>query len=106
MLLKRFVTGSKALIKKDLASSVFPERSLLDLGFDLEELGLGLDLGLDLGLEGGLGGFSTLREFSSAEDASALVLDGAILVLSTLFSQIGHFESFPLLHFLAASFCC
>lgn len=105
MLLNRFVTGANALIRKDFASSVFPERSPLDLGLDLE-LGLGLDLGLDLGLEGGLGGFSMLREFSSAEDAGTLVLDDPALIFSTFFSQITHLESFRPLHRLAATFCC
>lgn len=71
MFLKRLVTGARALIKNDLASSVFPERSFFDLGLD-----------------GGLGGLSMVRDVSSAEDATTLVLDEPALILP-LFSRKG-----------------
>lgn len=71
MLLKKFVTGASALIRKDLASSVFAERSLFDRG-----------------LEGGLGGFSVIMGISSAEDANTLVLDEPALILP-LVSRMG-----------------
>lgn len=74
LFLKRFVTGARALIKNDLASSVFPERSLFDLGLD-----------------GGLGGLSMVRDISSAEDATTLVLDEPALILP-LFSQKGDLD--------------
>lgn len=51
-------------MRKDLASSVFADRSLFDLGLD-----------------GGLGGFSVVMDISSADDASTLVLDDPALIL-------------------------
>lgn len=71
LLLKKFVTGASARIRKDLASSVFAERSLLDLG-----------------LEGGLGGFSVITGISSADDTSTLVRDDPPLILP-LVSRVG-----------------
>jgi hypothetical protein len=69
LLLKKFVTGANARIRKDLASSVFTERSPFDLG-----------------LEGGLGGFSVI--ISSVDDASTLVRDDPPLILP-LISRVG-----------------
>lgn len=68
------MTGARALVRNDFASSVFTERSLLDLGLD-----------------GGLGGLSIVRDISSADDAKTLVLDEPALILP-LFSQNGDSE--------------
>lgn len=76
MLLKKFVTGASALIRKDLASSVLAARSLLDLGLD-----------------GGLGGFSVVMDISSADDASTLVLDDPALILPPLASRTDDSDS-------------
>lgn len=75
LVLKKFVTGANALIRKDLASSVFAERSLFDLG-----------------LEGGLGGFSVVIDISSADDANTLVFDDPALILP-LVSCVGDFDA-------------
>ena len=74
LFLKRFVTGARALIRNDLASSVFPERSLFDLGLD-----------------GGLGGLSIVKDISSVDDAKTLVLDDPALIFP-FFSQKGDFD--------------
>lgn len=72
LFLKRFVTGARALIRNDLASSVFPEL-------------------LDLGLDGGLGGLSMVSDISSVDEANTLVLDDPALIFP-FFSQKGDLD--------------
>lgn len=72
LFLKRFVTGASALIRNDLASSVFPEL-------------------LDLGLDGGLGGLSIVSDISSVDEANTLVLDDPALIFP-FFSQKGDLD--------------